>query len=72
MKAFIIAAITATVLASSMPAFAHQHCGWQWPGDDANANTVRPTFSSTDCMASHLNREALTSPTGNIPEMPAR
>ena len=72
MKSFTIAAITATVLALSMPAFAHQHCGWQWPGDDTNANTVRPTFSSTDCMASQLNREALMSTTGNIPAAPAR
>ena len=72
MKSLTIAAFTATLLALSMPAFAHQHCGWQWPGDDANANTVRPTFSSTDCMASQLNRDALMSTTGNIPAAPAR
>jgi hypothetical protein len=33
---------------------------------------VRPTFSSTDCMASQLNRDALMSTTGNIPAAPAR
>ena len=70
MKSFTIAAITATVLALSMPAFAHQHCGWQWPGDDTNANTVRPTFSSTDCMASQLNQQQLMTNTQILAPMP--
>ena len=60
MKTLAMATLAAAVLALSMPANAHMRCGWQWPNDDVYANTVRPTFSSTDCMASSLNRDQLS------------
>jgi hypothetical protein len=59
MKTFVMASVAVAVVVLSMPANAHMRCGWQWPNDDVRANTVRPTFSSTDCMASQLNREQL-------------
>ena len=59
MKTLIMATATAAVLALSMPAFAHMHCGPQWPADDARANSWYPTFSSTDCMARQLNQQQL-------------
>lgn len=72
MKTLALATVAAAVLALSMPAYAHSRCGWQWPQDDARANSDFPTFSSTDCMASQLNRDALMSTTDNIPAAPAR
>jgi hypothetical protein len=54
-----MAIAAAAVLALSVPANAHMRCGWQWPNDDVNANTVHPTFTSTDCMANQLNSQEL-------------
>ena len=59
MKPLAIAMMAAAVLALSMPANAHMRCGWQWPNDDVYANTRRPSFSPTDCMARQLNAEQL-------------
>ena len=59
MKTLVMASVAAAFVVLSMPASAHMRCGWQWPNDDVNANTVRPTFSSTDCMASQLNQQQL-------------
>lgn len=59
MKTFVMASLAVAVAVLSMPANAHMRCGWQWPNDDVRANTVRPTFSSTDCMASQLNQQQL-------------
>lgn len=67
MKYFAMATIAAAVLALSMPAYAHQHCGWQWPGDDARANSDFPTFGPTDCVAEQLNQQVLTN-NGNLPQ----
>jgi hypothetical protein len=60
MKTLALATVAAAVLALSMPAYAHSRCGWQWPQDDARANSDFPTFSSTDCMADQLNQQVLT------------
>jgi hypothetical protein len=62
-----MATIAAAVLALSMPAYAHQHCGWQWPGDDTRANSDSPTFSPTDCMAEQLNAQVLAN-NGSLPQ----
>jgi hypothetical protein len=59
MKAFITASIAAAIMVLNMPANAHMRCGWQWPNDDVYLNTKRPTFTSTDCMASQLNQQEL-------------
>ena len=59
MKTLALATLAAAVLALSMPANAHMRCGPQWPNDDVNANTVHPTFSSTDCMANQLNQQEM-------------
>ena len=59
MKTLALATLAAAVLALSMPANAHMRCGPQWPNDDVNANTVYPTFSSTDCMANQLNQQEM-------------
>jgi hypothetical protein len=60
MKTFLMASVAAAVVVVlSMPANAHMRCGWQWPNNDVRANTERPTFSSTDCMASQLNQQQL-------------
>ena len=61
MKTLALATLAAAVLALSMPANAHMRCGWQWPNDDVNANTVRPTFAPNDCMASQLNQQEMMS-----------
>ena len=67
MKTLALATIAAAVLALSMPANAHMRCGWQWPNDDVHANTVAPTFTSTDCMANQLNQQQLN---GQIAPLP--
>jgi hypothetical protein len=54
-----MASVAAALLALSMPANAHMRCGSQWPNDDMRANSDFPTFASTDCMASQLNRQQL-------------
>ena len=59
MKTLAMAIAAVAVLALSVPANAHMRCGWQWPNDDVHANTVYPTFTSTDCMANQLNRQEL-------------
>jgi hypothetical protein len=59
MKTLAMATVAAAVLALSMPAYAHMHCGYQWPNDDARANSDFPTFSPTDCMAQQLNQQVL-------------
>ena len=59
MKYLSMATLAAVALVLSMPANAHMRCGAQWPNDDVNANTVYPTFSASDCMASQLNRQIL-------------
>lgn len=59
MNTLVMASVAAVIMALSMPANAHMRCGWQWPNDDVTANTMRPTFSSTDCMASQLNQQQL-------------
>jgi hypothetical protein len=72
MKTFVMASIAAaTIGVLSMPANAHMRCGWQWPNDDVSANTDRPTFTSTDCMASQLNQQELMNsgePTAPTPQ----
>lgn len=70
MKTLAIATLAAAVLALSMPANAHMRCGWQWPNDDVNANTVAPTFASNDCMANQLNRDVLQNNTQILVPMP--
>jgi hypothetical protein len=67
MKSLAMATVAAAVLALSMPAYAHTHCGWQWPQDDARANSDFPSFSSTDCMAEQLNQQVLTN-NGGLPQ----
>lgn len=67
MKSLAMAIVAAAVLALSMPAYAHTHCGWQWPQDDARANSDFPSFSSTDCMAEQLNQQVLTN-NGGLPQ----
>jgi len=67
MKSLAMAAVAAAVLALSMPAYAHTHCGWQWPQDDARANSDFPSFSSTDCMAEQLNQQVLMN-NGGLPQ----
>ena len=67
MKSLAMATVAAAVLALSMPAYAHTHCGWQWPQDDARANSDFPTFSSTDCMAEQLNQQVLMN-NGSLPQ----
>lgn len=59
MKTLAFATVAAAVMALSVPAFAHMHCGYQWPNDDVHANTVSPSFGPTDCMANQLNRDVL-------------
>jgi len=59
MKTIALAALAAAALALSTPVYAHTNCGWQWPADDARANSDYPTFSSTDCMAQQLNARQL-------------
>jgi hypothetical protein len=59
MRTLALATIAIAVLALNMPANAHMRCGAQWPNDDVNANSVYPTFSSSDCMARQLNQEQL-------------
>ena len=59
MKTLALASVAAAVLALSMPAYAHMHCGWQWPADDARANSDFPTFTASDCMARQLNEQQL-------------
>lgn len=59
MKTLVLGLVAAAALALSVPANAHMRCGWQWPNDDVRANTVYPTFTSTDCMANQLNRQEL-------------
>lgn len=71
MKTLAFATLAAAVLALSMPAYAHMRCGYQWPNDDVHANTVYPTFSSTDCMAEQLNQQVLMN-NGGIAEPMAR
>ncbi len=67
MKSLAMATVAAAVLALSMPAYAHTHCGWQWPQDDARANSDFPSFSSTDCMAEQLNQQVLMN-NGGLPQ----
>ena len=59
MKTLALATMAVAVLALNMPASAHMRCGAQWPNDDVNANSVYPTFTGSDCMASQLNRQIL-------------
>jgi hypothetical protein len=70
MKPLAMAMMAAAVLALSMPANAHMRCGWQWPNDDVYANTKRPSFSSTDCMAQQLNQQQLINGGQLISPMP--
>jgi len=65
-----MASVAVAIMALSIPANAHMRCGWQWPNDDVYANTVRPTFSSTDCMASQLNQQQLMNNTQLMVPMP--
>ena len=72
MKTLVMASLAAAIVVLSMPANAHMRCGWQWPNDDVRANTQRPTFTSTDCMASQLNRQQLMNGGQLIAPMPPR
>jgi len=65
-----MAMMAAAVLALNMPANAHMRCGWQWPNDDVYANTKRPSFGSTDCMAQQLNQQQLINGGQLISPMP--
>ena len=42
----------------------------EWPNDDVRANTVYPTFTSTDCMADQLNRDVLMNNTQILTPIP--
>ena len=59
MKTLALATIAVAVLALNMPANAHMRCGAQWPNDDVHANSVYPSFASSDCMARQLNQDQL-------------